>query len=131
MQHRSFKHPAICGRNILKHRVRQGLSQRQLAKLARTTLGTIELLENGEIDPDFDVCVRIILALQILPEDFFDGVMELSMSPKMPAFVTDTLDDVETGEGSLTLSTVIELARRYEVDPAELCEDFETVWDVA
>lgn len=117
-------HPAlaICGRNIRQHRHRQGISLTSLAKLAQTSVVTLDQIENGWIDPEFDLCLRIIIALHILPKDLFAGVRELSTGPDVFGFDAETVDDIEKARVIPSLATIIMLARALQVGPTELCE---------
>jgi DNA-binding XRE family transcriptional regulator len=63
------------GRPLRRLRLRAGLSQTELAELAKTTQTYIARLEKGSSDPGTDMLVRLANALSVRPTTVFRAVL--------------------------------------------------------
>ena len=52
-------------KEIKKHRMKKGISQKELARLIPTTRSTLCKIENGKQEPSFFILQRIIILLEI------------------------------------------------------------------
>lgn len=72
--------PIAFGKVIAEARIRQGMSQEQLAEAIDSTNVYISLLENGQRQPSLNAVILIARSLGVRPEDLVERVStELSI----------------------------------------------------
>lgn len=59
-------------KRVRQHRLKQGMSQEELADKAKLSLRTIQRIENGENAPRGDTLKRLATALGVSPEELID-----------------------------------------------------------
>ena len=115
------------GERLRVARQRFGLSQRELARRAGMTNGSISLIEQGRVSPSVGSLRRLTGALSMTLAEFF--VFEVDTAAHSPFFKADTLAEIGSGRVSLRLvgkragSTLQVLHERY-APGADTGEDF-------
>jgi DNA-binding XRE family transcriptional regulator len=69
---RNLKKLKLFGAHLKKLRIERGISQEQLADLARISENTIVTLESGKLNTSIATCFEIAKALDIHPKDLFN-----------------------------------------------------------
>ncbi len=67
----------LLGRAIREVREQRGLSARDLAAAADVTPARVAALENGQLDPDFELLVKLAKSMDIRPTAFVLRAEEL------------------------------------------------------
>ncbi len=68
--------PQAFGKAIYEARVKQGLSQEQLAEMIDATNVYISMLENGQRQPSLNAALLLAEALQISPEKIVKATVQ-------------------------------------------------------
>ena len=71
------KRQLIFGKNILRLRIKRGLSQDDVAARCRVTKGSLSVIENGGRNFSFSTLLALAKALEVNPKELFDIDFEL------------------------------------------------------
>lgn len=92
---------AEIGRRLHELRQRRGISQRELARRAGLTHGTISFIERDKISPSIGTMRQILNVLGLTLSDFFSPEAEPT-----PCYFFERRDLVEVGSGGVSLLQV-------------------------
>ena len=66
------KRQLIFGKNLLRLRMKKGLSQDEVAARCRVTKGSLSVIENGNRNFSFTTLLALAEALEVHPKDLMD-----------------------------------------------------------
>ncbi len=101
------------GARLKAIRVQFGLSQRELARRAGLTNGSVSLIEQGQVNPSIGSLRRLTRALSLTLSEFF--TFDLERLADAPFFKAADLPDIGAGQVSLRLVGLTTNARKLQV----------------